>query len=173
MRCADSCHLSSLGSRHSKPSRRPRISAKARTMLPDSTADAQPLIEEEFGRASTASAGRSLAAHASQPPTRRAPPRVGEACLSAGQAAAVAAAQLDPTPAALSGSCPLLPTALHAEPPPFAAVLSQAFGFSAFRDGQLGAIGRILAGNACFAILPTGQGKSLCYQARALNMIPQ
>ena len=43
-------------------------------------------------------------------------------------------------------------------------VLHRVFGFPAFRDGQLEVVERILAGRSCLSILPTGLGKSLCYQ---------
>src|SRR5215470_18038364 len=45
--------------------------------------------------------------------------------------------------------------------------LQQHFGFSEFRDGQREAIENILAGGHTLAILPTGIGKSLCYQLAA------
>ena len=46
--------------------------------------------------------------------------------------------------------------------------LSQTFGFSAFRAGQQDIIERILAGENVLAVMPTGAGKSLCYQLPAL-----
>lgn len=42
------------------------------------------------------------------------------------------------------------------------------FGFSAFREGQLEVIEKIMSGRSSLTILPTGQGKSLCYQFAAL-----
>eukprot|EP00667_Euglena_gracilis_P001327 EG_transcript_1326 len=48
------------------------------------------------------------------------------------------------------------------------ATLQSQFGFSAFRPGQEAVVQRILAGQSTLAILPTGMGKSLCYQMAAL-----
>ncbi len=47
-------------------------------------------------------------------------------------------------------------------------LLRSVFGFSAFRDGQAEIIAAILAGRDVLAIMPTGSGKSLCYQLPAL-----
>ncbi|KAI4336613.1 hypothetical protein L6164_015117 [Bauhinia variegata] len=38
------------------------------------------------------------------------------------------------------------------------------YGYDSFRDGQLEAINMVLAGKSTMLILPTGAGKSLCYQ---------
>mgnify|MGYP003361726957 CR=1 FL=1 len=43
-------------------------------------------------------------------------------------------------------------------------VLQQRFGYTAFKPGQAEVIRAVLAGQDTFAILPTGTGKSLCYQ---------
>ncbi len=45
--------------------------------------------------------------------------------------------------------------------------LNDRFGFSAFRSGQEDVIRAVLAGHDAMAIMPTGQGKSLCYQLPA------
>ena len=50
------------------------------------------------------------------------------------------------------------------------AVLSQVFGYTAFRQGQLDAISNTLAGKDSLILMPTGGGKSLCYQVPALIM---
>ena len=45
--------------------------------------------------------------------------------------------------------------------------LSEVFGFHAFRDNQEDIVRAILAGRDVFAVMPTGGGKSLCYQLPA------
>ncbi len=44
------------------------------------------------------------------------------------------------------------------------------FGFDAFRPGQLEVIDAVLAGRDALAVMPTGAGKSLCYQIPALHL---
>ena len=46
--------------------------------------------------------------------------------------------------------------------------LRSTFGFEAFRPGQAEIVETIIAGNDVLAIMPTGSGKSLCYQLPAL-----
>ncbi|WP_406609854.1 DNA helicase RecQ [Agarivorans sp. JK6] len=47
-------------------------------------------------------------------------------------------------------------------------VLQDVFGFAEFRTGQAAVIERLLDNKDCLAIMPTGGGKSLCYQIPAL-----
>ena len=47
-------------------------------------------------------------------------------------------------------------------------ILKDVFGYSAFREGQSEIIDDILAGQNILAVMPTGAGKSLCYQIPAL-----
>ncbi len=58
-------------------------------------------------------------------------------------------------------------TALDAPAPP-EATLKRVFGFDAFRPGQAEIVAAVLDGQDTLAIMPTGGGKSLCYQLPAL-----
>jgi ATP-dependent DNA helicase RecQ len=48
------------------------------------------------------------------------------------------------------------------------AALHEHFGYAAFRPGQEAAVESVLAGRDTLVVLPTGGGKSLCYQVPAL-----
>lgn len=56
---------------------------------------------------------------------------------------------------------------MHASPE---AILQQTFGFPAFRGVQRSVIDRVLDGRNTLAVMPTGAGKSLCYQLPALAL---
>lgn len=49
-------------------------------------------------------------------------------------------------------------------------VLRKYFGHSAFRSGQSDIIDNILSGRDCLGVMPTGAGKSVCYQVPALML---
>src|SRR5215208_3580855 len=47
-------------------------------------------------------------------------------------------------------------------------ILHHVFGFAGFRGVQEQVIDRVMAGRHSLAVMPTGAGKSLCYQVPAL-----
>ena len=49
-------------------------------------------------------------------------------------------------------------------------VLYRYFGYTSFRGGQAELIDAQLAGRDVFGVMPTGGGKSLCYQIPALML---
>jgi superfamily II DNA helicase RecQ len=53
---------------------------------------------------------------------------------------------------------------LHPSKEELLEVLSSVFGFSSFRVGQEQTIRNILSGQSTLTVVPTGSGKSLCYQ---------
>src|SRR5213595_1315223 len=61
-----------------------------------------------------------------------------------------------------------MPTTFSGGLPAARAILSDRFGYPRFRVHQLKVLGPLLAGRDVLAVLPTGAGKSLCYQVPAL-----
>ena len=57
-------------------------------------------------------------------------------------------------------------TEIHADPK--RRILKDVFGFDAFRPGQEQAMDALIAGRNLLAVMPTGSGKSLCFQVPAL-----
>ena len=49
-------------------------------------------------------------------------------------------------------------------------LLRERFGFAEFRPAQKQVIDRVMAGKNTLAVMPTGSGKSLCYQLPALAL---
>lgn len=49
-------------------------------------------------------------------------------------------------------------------------VLKEFFGFDGFKGNQEAVVNSVLAGEDCFVIMPTGAGKSMCYQLPAMMM---
>ena len=50
------------------------------------------------------------------------------------------------------------------------AVLASRFGYDAFRPGQEAVVSALLSGRDVLAVMPTGAGKSVCYQVPAVVM---
>ena len=49
-------------------------------------------------------------------------------------------------------------------------ILNSVFGYPAFRGKQADIIGHITSGQDCLVLMPTGGGKSVCYQIPALML---
>lgn len=49
-------------------------------------------------------------------------------------------------------------------------ILSSVFGYDSFRGEQAEIIADVMAGNSCGVLMPTGSGKSLCYQIPSICM---
>ena len=61
-----------------------------------------------------------------------------------------------------------MPTTFSGGLPAARAILEERFGYPRFRVHQLKVLGPLLSGRNVLAVLPTGAGKSLCYQVPAL-----
>ncbi|MDO8589580.1 MAG: RecQ family ATP-dependent DNA helicase [Armatimonadota bacterium] len=75
-------------------------------------------------------------------------------------------------PAEGAGQLPAAPNAPTDPPrnPALEEQLKSFFGYEGFRPGQQAVIESVMLGQSVFAIMPTGAGKSLCYQLPALLM---
>ncbi len=60
------------------------------------------------------------------------------------------------------------PPAVMAPPPDLDRILRARFGFPAFRPGQREIVAHVAEGNDALVVMPTGAGKSMCYQLPAL-----
>ena len=49
-------------------------------------------------------------------------------------------------------------------------ILHEVFGFDDYREGQEPVVRALLAGRNALAVMPTGSGKSLCFQVSALAL---
>jgi ATP-dependent DNA helicase RecQ len=67
----------------------------------------------------------------------------------------------------VSEATPTAPTASTAGGAPLA-ILQQVFGYPAFRGQQQDIIQHVSAGGDALVLMPTGGGKSLCYQVPAI-----
>ncbi len=68
----------------------------------------------------------------------------------------------------MPATAPTADTALPFTPDDALAVLKTVFGYPAFRGQQAEVVAHVAAGGNAFVLMPTGGGKSLCYQVPAL-----
>lgn len=66
------------------------------------------------------------------------------------------------------GLCPVFNQTNHAHSDVMMEIFHRMFGLRTFRKNQLQAVNAALMGHDCFILMPTGGGKSLCYQLPAL-----
>jgi ATP-dependent DNA helicase RecQ len=52
--------------------------------------------------------------------------------------------------------------------PPALAILKDVYGYSSFRGSQMAIVQHLIEGHSALVLMPTGSGKSLCYQVPAL-----
>lgn len=74
----------------------------------------------------------------------------------------------DPSAEEASPAAPALPDPPSTVAPEVLAVLKERFGFDGFRDGQEAVVAAVLAERDVLCVMPTGAGKSLCFQLPAL-----
>ena len=53
---------------------------------------------------------------------------------------------------------------------PLQRLLKERFGHTRFREGQEAVVEQVLGGQDTLVVMPTGAGKSLCYQLPALHL---
>ena len=123
-----------------------RASSRTRASAPSATAESTPVAAGTGPRAS-----RSAVPSPSPAPPPVTPPVVAPPAPSPGRAAEPAAS----APAA-------------AAPASLDALLKERFGFSAFRPHQRAVCEAATAGRDVLLVMPTGAGKSLCYQLPGL-----
>jgi len=73
-----------------------------------------------------------------------------------------------PPPEPPGAAAPPPPPPPSAPPPEAVALLRARFGFPGFRPGQGEVVAAVLAGRDVLCVMPTGAGKSVCYQVPAL-----